>query len=193
MAWTGLTCQCPGLTRLYAQSPRITRSTACRTSCFPFAGTAAALSYNYYMYPLASFREYTQRYPSKITVVGFEFKKPRFTRLHRSALAFPLANFSYVGIDPSDDDDPDAAAKRNDGEQTRSFGPFSRDIYACRHPTLLEKKRVRNPFARAAPYYSKTATAYADASCPEITGLLDYCPRIGGKPFPGPLPWTSSA
>ncbi|KAL3901422.1 MAG: hypothetical protein SGCHY_000610, partial [Lobulomycetales sp.] len=108
------------------------------------------------LFSVCRFREYTQRYPSKITVVGFQFKKPRFTRLHRSALAFPLANFSYVGIDPSDDDDPDAAAKRNDGEQTRSFGPFSRDIYACRHPTLLEKKRVRNPFARAAPYYSKT-------------------------------------
>ncbi|KAG6812541.1 hypothetical protein H0H92_002310 [Tricholoma furcatifolium] len=57
-------------------------------------------SYQNLLFSIARFHEYSGRYPTKITVVGYEFKRARFTELHRAALRWPLANFHYIGVDP---------------------------------------------------------------------------------------------
>ena len=43
------------------------------------------------------FYELTQRFPRKITIVGFRAKRERFEKLHLNAIAYPEANFTYIG------------------------------------------------------------------------------------------------
>ena len=61
-------------------------------------------SFQNLLFSIARFHEYTGHYPSKITVVGFEIKRRRFTELHRAALRWPEAMFHYVGIDVEGED-----------------------------------------------------------------------------------------
>ena len=61
-------------------------------------------SYQNLLFSLARFHEYTGRWPSKITVVGYEMKRRRFTDLHRAALRWPADRFEYVGVDAEGDD-----------------------------------------------------------------------------------------
>jgi hypothetical protein len=56
-------------------------------------------SYQNLLFSVARFFEYTGRFPRKITVVGYEFKRRRFTELHRHAMRWPAALFVYEGID----------------------------------------------------------------------------------------------
>jgi hypothetical protein len=57
-------------------------------------------SFQNFLFSIARFHEYTGRYPEKITVVGYEMKRRRFTDLHRAALRWPLDKFDYIGVDP---------------------------------------------------------------------------------------------
>jgi hypothetical protein len=50
------------------------------------------------------------RWPERITVVGYEMKRERFTALHRAALRFPVDRFSYIGIGLDPREEPDAWA-----------------------------------------------------------------------------------
>ena len=61
-------------------------------------------SYQNLLFSIARFYEYTGRYPSRITVVGYEFKRRRFTELHRAALRWPEDKFLYIGIDAEGED-----------------------------------------------------------------------------------------
>ena len=61
-------------------------------------------SYQNLLFSIARFHEYTGRWPARITVVGYEFKRRRFTELHRAALRWPAARFDYVGIDAEGED-----------------------------------------------------------------------------------------
>lgn len=56
-------------------------------------------SFQNLLFSIARFHEYTGNYPSKITVVGYEMKRRRFTDLHRAALRWPQSRFNYIGID----------------------------------------------------------------------------------------------
>lgn len=60
-------------------------------------------SYQNFLFSIARFHEFTGKYPSKITIVGYEFKRARFTELHRAALRWPSNKFHYIGVDPSSD------------------------------------------------------------------------------------------
>ncbi|KAI1785872.1 hypothetical protein LXA43DRAFT_1113146 [Ganoderma leucocontextum] len=148
-------------------------------------------SYQNLLFSLARFHEYTGRWPSKITVVGYEMKRRRFTDLHLAALRWPLDRFEYVGIDAEGSDaDADADAARQ-GELQNGYLPYTEDAYGC-HGVLLAKRRARNPFLRHHPYYS---------SAPELGALLNWCPgrqhqdhdqdrdRDQTAVFPGRLPW----
>ncbi|KAI8971099.1 hypothetical protein BDB01DRAFT_845257 [Pilobolus umbonatus] len=46
-------------------------------------------SYENLLYSICRFSEMTGNYPSKITVVGFEFKRDRFESIHRYAIKYP--------------------------------------------------------------------------------------------------------
>ena len=69
-------------------------------SAFPRAITedAALDSYQNVLFSIARFRELTGVYPSRITVVGHNFKRRRFEQLHRLALRWPKVRFAYEGV-----------------------------------------------------------------------------------------------
>lgn len=60
-------------------------------------------SFQNLLFSIARFHEYTGRYPTKITVVGYEFKRARFVDLHRAALRWPKDEFRYIGVDPDNE------------------------------------------------------------------------------------------
>ncbi|WVQ97797.1 hypothetical protein IAU59_004912 [Kwoniella sp. CBS 9459] len=160
-------------------------------------------SYQNLLFSIARFKEVTGVYPMRITVVGYGMKRRRFTNLHRAALNFPLAQFTYIGID----DEGDTSAHYA-GELKYGFTPFIQSPSGCQSPLSI-KRLVRNPFKRYHPYH---------ISCPELWDLFEWCPDLragagaGGKgkgksgndaaltltlgddeegiKFPGLLPWT---
>lgn len=62
--------------------------------------TYALDSYQNILFSIARFHEVTGRYPSQMTVVGYEMKRRRFEDLHRTAIRFPTAVFEYIGLEP---------------------------------------------------------------------------------------------
>ncbi|KZT72146.1 hypothetical protein DAEQUDRAFT_749578 [Daedalea quercina L-15889] len=138
-------------------------------------------SFQNLLYSIARFHEYTGRYPSHITVVGYEFKRQRFTELHRAALRWPPGRFHYIGIDAEDEE----LIKAQEGERLNGYLPYTIDTYGC-HDMLLSKRRSRNPFIRFHSYHS---------SSPELVPLLNWCPGSsdGGRTavYGGPLPWDT--
>lgn len=139
-------------------------------------------SFQNLMFSIARFREYTDTYPEKVTVVGYKFKEKRFRDLHARALRWPMhkptsdgsSRFNYVGIDD--------ANRINTAERDNAYDQFRQDLYGCHH-RLLEKRRRRN-IARRLPPYASTAN--------EISGLIDWCPADNSALqglYPYSLPW----
>lgn len=120
-------------------------------------------SYENLLFSLCRFREVVGRYPEKVTVIGFGFKKKRFTDLHRRAIAFPESNFTYIGLRPQHKNFDHNKAQ--DGEKAAVNG-FAQDMYACSTPALAKKRTSRNPFSRTIPY---------PLACPEMKELLGWC------------------
>lgn len=95
-------------------------------------------------FSIERYRELTGQRPQHITVVGWEFKKPRFD-FHRQTLEIDTADFTYLSVNnPSD---LQGALK---GEQ-RTLEQFRQDPYG-QHPPLSDKKQERNPFNIEPPY-----------------------------------------
>ena len=126
-------------------------------------------SFENLLFSIARFREVTGRYPSRFTVVGYDFKAERFRRLHRRALRIPdSAPFEYLGVHPRGSSRfPFAAAAA--GEHAHAAVPFTADPYGCSDPVLAEKRAARNPFRRATP-----RDVYS-ASAPEMKEILAWC------------------
>ena len=131
-------------------------------------------SFENLLFSICRFKEVNGNYPSKISVVGFDFKADRYVSLHRKAIRFPLRNFVYYGVSTPLRFDHTKAVS---GEQ-ETLEMFEEDIYACSTEDLKQKRRKRNPFLRTIPY---------DLSCPELKDLLHWC---GPDLFPGQLPWA---
>ena len=134
-------------------------------------------SYENLLFSICRFREVTGSYPSRITVIGFDFKQKRFTDLHRKAIRFPIEKFRYVGLVPSATffDHSKAAM----GELS-AVSAFENDLYGCHTLELSQKKEKRNPFKRSIPYA---------LACPELNDLLAFC---GPELYQGLLPWSSA-
>lgn len=154
-------------------------------------------SFQNLLFSIARFHEYTGRYPIKITVVGYDFKRPRFEELHRAALRWPKENFKYIGLGP--DNEHNLIAEKGEvshvvsldmrtilkqrPKRENGYIPYSTDLYGCRS-FLLSKRRQRNPYNRFHSYYS---------SSPELQSLLDWCPKSREHTlalFQGSLPWS---
>lgn len=137
-------------------------------------------SFENLLFSIARFKEYTNRYPTKITVVGLEFKNKRFTNLHRAILHFPIEKFRYFGIDPPQlINNPPTA-----GEEKNAVIPFTEDPHGCFNNILVSKRRQRNPFKRTHPY---------TFSCPELYNLLTICNRNNvPESIYYDLPWSNS-
>lgn len=138
-------------------------------------------SYQNLLFSIARFREYTGHYPSLITVIGYEFKKARFTELHREAVRWPNHRFEYFGFDVEGEERKSA----EEGEKQNGYLPYSKDTYGC-HDFLLDKRKSRNKHLRFHPYYTTN---------PKLADLFNWCP--GGVStsrtsiFNGALPWDN--
>ncbi|KAJ1440600.1 hypothetical protein B484DRAFT_476628 [Ochromonadaceae sp. CCMP2298] len=119
-------------------------------------------SFENLLFSVCRFREVQGYYPRSITVVGFDFKGRRYADLHRSAIGFPVSNFTYVGL-PSPEQFNQERAVRGEEDATRSF---EADRFGCSDPALNEKRQKRNPFYRTVPY---------TLACPELSELLTWC------------------
>ena len=149
-------------------------------------------SYQNLLFSLVRFRELTRRYPRRITLISYAFKRQRFEQLHRRAIRFPADRFAFVGIDPpaiaADKDDDDDGGGGGDGDQPRDQqqGPTSAreavlageranaltvwtaDPYACRPDSPLRaKRRARNAGRRYWAYRESVSTAAAAANMAE--------------------------
>lgn len=131
-------------------------------------------SFENLLFSICRFYELTGNYPESITIVGFEFKKERFIKVHRAAARYPLDRFKYIGIDPAN-----ANFNISKGESENSLGPFEHDIYGC-HGGLWQKKLNRNPYRRQHAYRQ---------TCPALAPLIGYCPVDKAQVFAGTLPW----
>jgi len=130
-------------------------------------------SFENLLFSLCRFRELTGHYPSNVTVVSYDFKEQRFTKLHRLALRLPESQFSFVGVPIS----PTSQVAAMKGEE-KVLEMFEEDPYGCKGD--LRKKRInRDPFLRSLPY---------PVGCPEMRGLFGYC---GSEIYFGNLPWKS--
>jgi len=132
-------------------------------------------SFENLLFSLCRFKEVLGYYPTKVTVIGFDFKSDRFSSLHRKAIKFPEDKFSYVGLKPNAQFD---YLKAVSGEKL-ALKSFSEDLYGCNDPALKQKRDIRNPFKRSIPY---------ELACPELRNLLDWC---GPRLFPAHLPWEA--
>lgn len=52
------------------------------------------------LFSICRFKELTGDYPDEVTVVSYDFKKERFSKLHRRAVGFPADKFHFVGTEP---------------------------------------------------------------------------------------------
>lgn len=104
-------------------------------------------------------------------VVSYDFKKQRFSDMHRRALRFPASQFSFVGVPTS----PTSQVAAIQGE-LKVQEMFQKDPYGCRGD-LRSKRMYRDPFLRTVPY---------PVGCPEIRGLFGYC---GSDAYSANLPW----
>eukprot|EP00887_Chlorella_sp_A99_P007325 scaffold2.g7325.t1 len=124
------------------------------------------------LFSLCRFYELTGRFPDALTLVGYDFKRDRFQRLHRQALRWPADRFSYVGTPALTEDAAEGEA--------RTAAAFEADPYGCSEE-LRAKRAARDPFA---------VGGLGGERCPAIAELLDYC---GPGVFDGELPWDGTA
>jgi hypothetical protein len=96
-------------------------------------------SFENLVFSVCRFREVTGRYPDRVSVVSFTFKRLRFETLHASALRWPVDRFDYVGVDPPPSTGFDLSESSR-GEYSNSLLPFTSDPYGC-HSEVLQKKR----------------------------------------------------
>lgn len=139
-----------------------------------FAEEYARDSFENVLFSICRFHQITGRYPRRIKVVSFAFKRDRFITLHRRAIRFPFHRFEYIGIDPSVGHGFRGVAAR---ERSSAMGPFLADPYGCNSRVLVAKREQRNPYLRYHPY---------PQGCPELRDLFFHCSRSW---FTGPLPW----
>jgi hypothetical protein len=165
---------------------------------------AALDSFQNVLFSIARFRELTGAYPSRITVVGHNFKRRRFEQLHRRALRWPELRFAYEGLPLRNEADEREAAtgevrsfisshppppwdvfrdSRFDfspfRQLAKAYTPYTGDLYGC-HAPLIQKRAGRNFHLRTHGYH---------VGAPELRELLEWCPEDGTQVFPGPLPW----
>jgi len=129
-------------------------------------------SFENFMFGLCRFYELTGRYPESIVMVSYEFKRERFSELHRAALRWPVGRWQFVGT-------PALTPEAAEGEH-KTAAAFEEDPYGCKGE-LGAKRAVRDPFADG---------GYAGERCPALSELLRYC---GPGLFAGSLPWDAPA
>jgi hypothetical protein len=127
-------------------------------------------SFENLLFGICRFKECVGRYPKRVTLVGWAFKKQRFDN-HRAAIKFPKSRFKFLGVN-----NPLDIKEAEDGERI-TVAAFRQDPYGIRDRPdesdpntdktvyLAEKRRKRGPFGRQHPYA---------ASCPEQKEMFEH-------------------
>lgn len=107
-------------------------------------------SFDNLYYSLAKFHDIVQENASKVTIVGFEFKRKRFVNYHAAAIDFPSEQIDYLSYEPKPVSNDAKLLKRyfedlDQQEKKNALDLFTVDWYATKDP-LLKKKLQRNPF-----------------------------------------------
>jgi hypothetical protein len=123
-------------------------------------------SFENLLFSVCRFFECVGRYPTKLTVVSWSFKRARFD-IHRKAIQFPETCYAFEGAN-----NPDDLGGAEKGEQ-KAVAAFTADPLGIGED-LGGKRRARNPFNRE-PSYSKT--------CP---GVAEFFGKLNTS-----TPWTS--
>lgn len=112
-------------------------------------------SFENVLYLLCRFYEEVHKYPRRITVVGFEFKRKRFVNHHLAeAIKFPRDRVRYIGNAPRPGPETDQNRYFEQlikEEEKHALSHFRRDFYGIQHP-LSVKKESRNPFGQRHRY-----------------------------------------
>ncbi|CAK7898139.1 hypothetical protein CAAN1_22S02036 [[Candida] anglica] len=113
------------------------------------------------IFSICRFYEEYHKYPEKVTVVGFEFKRNRFVNHHFAALLWPLEHVEYVGNcpDPREYNDEERAAYFDDldaCEYKFAVQCFAKDWFGATG-SLLKKKETRNPHGQRHTYSASNA------------------------------------
>ena len=140
-------------------------------------------SFENLLFSICRFEECVGKYPEKIIVVSWAFKKERFD-MHRKAIRFPSSRFTFEGVN-----NPVDLTAAEDGER-KAIEDFKQDPYGTRENRgderdengrlikfLGDKRRERNPFNRQHSYLT---------SCSELKGLLCHS---GPEIYKERLPW----
>ena len=114
---------------------------------------------------IISFRLLTGKYPKKVTVVGWEFKRKRFED-HSTALKIPQAIFNYVGVN-----NPADIHGAEIGEM-KAIKQFEEDPFGdhfegreAEEPSSLAGKRIsRDPLNRGNPHWDMYHREVLDAA-----------------------------
>lgn len=101
-------------------------------------------SFENLLFGLCRFRELTGRYPARVFVVSWEFKRQRFL-MHCNALGYPVSQFTFVGTGRPEDL---ATAERGEARVRRLF---SQDPMG-RRSALAAMRERRNPHRVSPPY-----------------------------------------
>jgi hypothetical protein len=132
-------------------------------------------SYQNVLFSICRFYEITQSYPSKITMVGYDFKYNRFMDIIRNSLfLYDNIQFTYIAIKPNNQNFNYMNAVN--GEKV-AYNELLGDKYGCYTDDLRNKRILRNPFNRVSPY---------SVSNPQLRDIINWC---GPDYFPGRLPW----
>jgi hypothetical protein len=134
-------------------------------------------SFENLLFGLCRFYELTGHYPASVVVVSYEFKRERFSELHRAALRWPMRRFDFVGT-------PAVTEGAEIGESS-TFNEFEKDPYGC-GAVLAKKRASRDPFADG---------GYAGERCPDLKELLTYCGDTSTSKnmvYKGKLPWSNN-
>jgi len=110
-------------------------------------------SFENVLFSLSRFYEITERYPERITIPGFEFKRSRFLDHHFPALKFPVNKVNYIGVDPRPNYTKGSLEHEkyfNDlanAEKKNALTLFEQDPFGT-GIVLSKKRKNRNPFNR---------------------------------------------
>lgn len=132
-------------------------------------------SFENVLFLILKFEELFQKYPERIIVVGFEFKRARFMELHLNrALGFPLQNITYIGNSPSPDCDL-TTYKRNleYAELKYGYKPFKNDLYGVGE-YLSEKRSIRDPHNSFSHYSSRDS---------KLSDFISYMNSFDSEPL----------
>lgn len=152
-------------------------------------------SFENLLFSICRFYEVTGRYPKKITMVGFDFKRDRFVKLHRYALKFPEHLFTYVGIRPTSANKNDALGGTVVGfnHQRALIGEkevvnaYTSDLYGC------EQGQGVSPHAQViagVPVHDENGMVNSTAVSVKNTQLTSK--RNLRNPFKRSIPYTLS-